>query len=121
MLGVSTLVAALILQAQGDQAYRAPSYFIPVALGLLVLGAICWLVASVLGFTRARVFGASAWWFALAAVCMLIYHLQWVVVGFAIAGGTDAVLTIGAFFNLFVVLAAVCAIMGFMRYTNPRP
>jgi hypothetical protein len=29
-------------------------------------------------------------------------------------------LGIGAFFNLFVVLGAVCAIMGFVRMTNPR-
>jgi hypothetical protein len=29
-------------------------------------------------------------------------------------------LGVGAFFNLFVVLAAVCAIMGFVRMTNPR-
>jgi hypothetical protein len=29
-------------------------------------------------------------------------------------------LGIGAFFNLFVLLAAICAIMGFVKMTNPR-
>jgi len=30
------------------------------------------------------------------------------------------VLGIGAFFNLFVVLASVCAIIAFVRLTDPR-
>ncbi|HEU4597496.1 MAG TPA: hypothetical protein VFS10_20370 [Pyrinomonadaceae bacterium] len=112
----------LALQAQADQAYRAPAYFIPVALLLLSLGALGWLVAAVLGFTRARVFGASARWFALASVCLVIYHLQWVLLAVGIMDqGTDTVLSVGAFFNLFVVLAAICAIVGFTRFTNPRP
>lgn len=110
------------LQAQQDQAYRAPSYFIWVALLLLAGGAVGWLVAAVLGFTRARVFGAAARWFALSAVCLVIYHLQWLVLGIGIAGrGTDVVLGLGAFFNLFVLLAAVCAIIGFTRFTDPGP
>ncbi len=109
-------------QAQGDQAYRSPDYFVPVALVLLSVGALGWLVAAVLGFTRARVFGASARWFALASVCLLLYHLQWILLAVGIIGqNTDLVLGVGAFFNLFVVLAAVCAIIGFTRFTNPRP
>lgn len=112
----------LAFQAQADQAYRAPNYFVPVALVLLACGALGWLVAAVLGFTRARVFGASARWFALASVFMVLYHLQWVLLAVGIIGqGTDVVLSVGAFFNLFVVLAAVCAIIGFTRFTNPRP
>jgi hypothetical protein len=107
----------LAFQAQADQAYRAPTYFVPVALLLLSLGALGWLVAAVLGFTRARVFGASARWFALASVCLLIYHLQWVLLAVGIMDqGTDMVLSVGAFFNL-----SVCAIIGFTRFTNPRP
>ena len=31
----------------------------------------------------------------------------------------DSVLAFGAFFNMFVVLGAICAIMGFVRLTNP--
>ncbi len=112
----------LAFQEQADQAYRAPNYFVPVALVLLSLGALGWLVAAVLGFTRARAFGAPARWFALASVCLIVYHLQWVLLAVGIIGqGTDLVLSVGAFFNLFVVLAAVCAIIGFMRFTNPRP
>ncbi|HEV3469456.1 MAG TPA: hypothetical protein VG148_09070 [Pyrinomonadaceae bacterium] len=111
-----------VLEAQQDQAYRAPSYFLWVALSLLAGGALGWLVAAVLGFTRARVFGAAARWFAVAAVCLVIYHLQWVVLAFGMVGGdNDVVLSLGAFFNLFVLLAAVCAIIGFTRFTNPEP
>jgi hypothetical protein len=87
---------------------------------LLAGGALGWLVAAVLGFTRAR--GPAARWFALAAVCLVIYHLQWIVLGLAMTGrGTDSVLSLGAFFNLFVLLAAVCAILGFTRLTGPEP
>ena len=115
-------VSVLVFQAQADQAYRSPAYFVPVALALLSLGALGWLVAAVLGFTRARVFGASARWFALASVCLVLYHLQWILLAMGIIGqNTDMVLGVGAFFNLFVALAAVCAIIGFTRFTNPRP
>jgi hypothetical protein len=31
----------------------------------------------------------------------------------------DSVLSFGAFFNVFVVLGAFCAIMGFVRLTSP--
>ena len=113
---------ALALQAQQDQIFRAPSYFTPVLLGLLALGALGWLVAAVLGFTRARVFGSPARWFALASVCLVCFHLQLLVVGIGVAGNdTGMVLAIGAFLNIFVVLGAVCAIIGFTRLTNPGP
>jgi hypothetical protein len=118
------LIASMLAwqEAAGDQAYRAPSYVIPVALGLLIAGALGWLVAAVLGFTRARVFGSSVRWFALAALCLLIYHLQWLVLAVGIIGqNTDVVLSVGAFFNLFVALGAICAIVGFTRLTDPRP
>lgn len=102
---------------------RIPSYFPWVALSLLALGGVGWLVAVVLGFARARVFGASARWFALSAVCMLVYHVQWFV--FAVYGMGERnpgnVLGMAAFFNLFVALAALCAVIGFVRLTNPGP
>lgn len=111
----------LLAQAE-DQVFRTPSYFAPVFLVLLVGGAIGWLVAAVLGFARARAFGASARWFALAAVCLIIYHLQILVLGFGVAQrDNDLVLSIGAFFNLFVVFGSICAILGFVRLTDPRP
>ncbi len=117
------LVATMLaLQAPQDQVFRAPSYFAPVLLILLALGALGWLVAAILGFTRARVFGASARWFALAAVCLVLFHLQLLVLGIGVFGNdTSLVLSVGAFLNLFVVIGAVCAIIGFTRLTNPRP
>jgi succinate-acetate transporter protein len=104
-----------------------PQYFFPVALIFLGLGGIGWLIAAVLGFARARAFGPSARWFSYGAVCMLLYHLHFVVFGVMVLIATTqnspdvgGALGFGAFFNIFVVLAALCAIMGFIRLTNPR-
>jgi hypothetical protein len=102
-----------------------PGYFLPVLLGLLIAGGVGWLIAAVLGFARARAFGASTRWFSFAAVCLLLYHIQFVLLGIVAVVGAqqndfDSVLGFGAFFNLFVVLGAICAVMGFVRLTNPR-
>src|SRR4026208_715585 len=104
-----------------------PAYFLVVVLLLLVAGGVGWLIAAVLGFARSPAFGPSARWFSYAAVCMIIYHLHFLLFGaFAVLGVSQnsidlsMALGVGAFFNLFVVLGAVCAIMGFVRMTNPR-
>ncbi len=114
----------LLLFQEGMRATR-PTFFAPVFVGLLVVGGVGWLIASVLGFARARAFGASTRWFSFAAVCLLLYHIYWVLVGFAAILGAqqndfDSVLVVGAFLNVFVVLGAICAIMGFVRLTSPR-
>ena len=101
---------------------RLPSYFPWVVLGLLGVGGLGWLIAAALGFARARAFGESPRWFAISAVCLLLYHVQIFV--FVIYGineqNTESLLAMGAFFNLFVALGAVCAIIGFMRMNDPR-
>ena len=101
---------------------RLPSYFPWVVLGLLCVGALGWLIAAALGFARARAFGESPRWFAISAVCLLLYHVQWFV--FAVYGinerDTANVVGVAAFFNLFVVLGAVCAIVGFTRMNAPK-
>jgi hypothetical protein len=108
------------LQAGQDQAFRAPTYLFTAVVLLLAVGGLASVVAAVLGFTRARAAGPAARWFALAAACLVAYHLHWLVLGLAIAGkATDAALAVGAFFNLFVVLAALCAIVGFTRLAGP--
>ena len=104
-----------------DQAFHPPSYFIPVTLALLGLGALAWIVAAALGFTRARVFGSSARWFALAAVCLVLHHLWFIVLALGVVSRPDLALGIGAFFNLFVLLGGICAVVGFTRLTDPRP
>ncbi|SRR5258706_9219690 len=114
-----------LLFLQTDMSARKPSYFAVVLVGSLVAGAIAWLIAAVLGTARARAFGSSARWFSMAAICMLIYHIQFFLLGFVTILGAqqndfDSVLAFGAFLNVFVVLGAVCAIMGFVRLTNPR-
>jgi len=114
-----------LLFLQTEMTAKKPGYFAVVLIGSLVAGGIGWLIAAVLGFARARAFGASARWFSMAAVCLLIYHIQFVLLGFVAVLGAqqndfDSVLAFGAFLNVFVVLGSVCAIMGFVRLTSPR-
>jgi hypothetical protein len=118
-----TFALLFLIQAadQAETTFNEPGYFKPVILGSLVFGAILWLVAAVLGFARARAFGSSARWFSLAAVCLLLFHLQFLGLAFGlILKDLTMVFTILTFFNIFVVVGAICAIMGFVRLTNPR-
>jgi hypothetical protein len=111
----------LVLFAQVETTFREPAYFVPAVLGMLVLGAVAWLVAAVLGFARARAFGPAIRWFSLAAVCLLLFHLQFIALGFGLLTRDNGlVFTILTFFNLFVLLGAFCAIMGFVRLTSPH-
>ena len=86
-----------LLFLQTEMSAKKPSYFAVVLVGSLIAGGVGWLIAAVLGFARARAFGASARWFSMAAVCLLIYHIQFLLLGFvAILGAQqndfDAVL-----------------------------
>jgi len=115
-----SLVATLLL-AQVETRYSQPTWFIPVAGLMLVAGVLTWLIAAVLGFARARAFGPSTRWFAFAAVCMIIYHLHFLLLAVGLLlDNPGMTLSIGAFFNLFAVLAALCSTMGFIRLTHPR-
>jgi hypothetical protein len=114
----------IMFSLQAGVTAKQPAYFAVVLIGSLVAGGLGWLIAAVLGFARARAFGASTRWFSFAAVCLLIYHIQFVLLGFVAVMGAqqndfDSVLAFGAFFNVFVVLGAICAIVGFVRLTNP--
>lgn len=114
----------LFLALQTGVTAKQPAYFAAVLVGSLIVGGLGWLIAAVLGFARARAFGASTRWFSFAAVCLLIYHIQFVLLGVVAVMGAqqndfDSVLAFGAFLNIFVVLGAICAIMGFVRLTNP--
>ncbi|MBA3766661.1 MAG: hypothetical protein H0W99_06675 [Acidobacteria bacterium] len=115
------MITATLATLAQNQTFTPPGYFGLVVVLLLVAGIIGWIIAAVLGFARARAFGPSTRWFALAAVCMIIYHLQFLVLAVgAIQNDSDLVLGVGAFFNLFVILASICAIIGFVRLTDPR-
>ena len=108
----------LLFQAQ---TFHQPGYFIPVFVGMFLAGAIGWLIAAVLGFARARAFGPSARWFSFAAVCLLLFHVQFLAAGFGVlTNDNDLVFGILTFFNFFVLLAAGCSIMGFIKLTNPK-
>ncbi|MFN2515728.1 MAG: hypothetical protein ABR556_05895 [Pyrinomonadaceae bacterium] len=114
-------MALIVMLAQVETSFHEPSYFAPVMLGMLVLGAVAWLIAAVLGFARARAFGPSVRWFSFAAVCLILFHLQFIGLGFGmVTKDNNLIFSILTFFNLFVVLAAICAIMGFIRLTSPR-
>jgi hypothetical protein len=115
------MIPMMVMLAQTETAFREPTYFAPVMLGMLFLGAVAWLIAAVLGFARAKAFGASARWFSFTAVCLILYHLQFVALGFSLLTKDNSlVFNLLTFFNIFVIIAALCAIMGFIRLTNPR-
>jgi hypothetical protein len=114
-------LASILLLAQTETRYVQPTWFIPVTVLMLVAGVVTWLIAAVLGLARARAFGPSTRWFAFAAVCMIIYHLQFLLIALGIIlENPSLTLAVGAFFNLAAVLAALCSIMGFIRLTHPR-
>lgn len=110
----------------GALAQAAPTQFSMslawVVFGLLGVGGLGWLIAAALGFARARAYGEPARWFAVSSVCMLLYHVQWVVL--AVYGlnqkNPESVARAIAFFNLFIVLGAICAIVGFSRMNAPK-
>jgi hypothetical protein len=112
MLDASTFAPAFQAEPM-----RLPFSFITIVLVLLGGGAIGWLVAVVLGFARARVFGPSTRWFAFSALCLLLYHIQWVawvVFGFS-EKDMERVVFLGGFFNLFILLGSICSIIGFVQ------
>jgi hypothetical protein len=114
-------IASILTLAQVETTFTKPTYFIPIFLAMFLIGTVAWLIASVLGFARARAFGPSARWFTFAAVCLLLFHIQFLAVGFGVVtNDTSLAFSILTFMNLFVVLGAICAIMGFIRLTSPR-
>lgn len=114
-------LASILILAQAETRYIQPTYFVPVVVFMLAAGLVLWLVAAVLGFARAKAFGPSTRWFAIAAVCMIIYHLQFLLLALGfILDNPNLTLVVSAFFNLFAVAAAICSIMGFIRLTQPR-
>ena len=119
MLIVSTLLFA------GLQSVPRFSTRLTVVVFLVLFGGslLGWLIAALLGFARAPAFGPSTRWFALAAVCLLLFNLHLLAV--AVFGMTETdpekVISFGAFAPLFIALGSICAIIGFLRLTNPRP
>ena len=114
-------IASMVMLVQVETTFREPGYFAPVMLGMLLLGTVAWLIAAVLGFARARAFGPSARWFSLLAVCLILFHVQFIVLGLGVlTKDSSLIFGILSFFNFFVLVGAVCAIMGFIRLTSPR-
>ncbi len=115
------VIGSMLLLAQTETTFREPGYFAPVMLGMLVVGGVAWLIAAVLGFARARAFGSSTRWFSFAAVALILFHIQFIVLGLGVlTKDSSLIFGILSFFNFFVVVAGICAIMGFIRLTSPR-
>jgi hypothetical protein len=116
------LIAAPLMLAQNESTvYNLPPYFVWVFGFLLIAGGLGWLVATVLGFSRARAFGVSTRWFAIAAACLILYHAHWLAFVLSIASqNTGMIFAILASLNLFVVLGAVFTIIGFAQLNKPR-
>ncbi len=115
------LAASMVTFAQVETTFTKPTYFVPVFLAMFLIGAVAWLIASVLGFARARAFGPSARWFSFAAVSLLLFHIQFIAVGFGVVtNDTSLAFSILTFFNFFIIVGAFCTIMGFIKMTSPR-
>jgi hypothetical protein len=114
------LAPPLILAQSEATVYNLPPYFIWVFGLLLIAGGLGWLVATVLGFARSRAFGLSTRWFALGSACMILYHAHWLALVFSInSQNGNIIFPVLASLNLFVVLGAVCTIIGFARLNSP--
>ena len=115
------MVIAALMFLQSETTFHEPGYFAPAIMGMFLLGAVVSIVAAVLGFARARAFGPSARWFSFAAVCLILFHIQFLILGFGVlTKDSSLVFGILTFFNFFILLAAACAVMGFIRLTSPR-
>jgi hypothetical protein len=115
------VMALMTVLAQTETTFRVPGYFQATIMTMFLIGAVASLVAAVLGFARAPAFGPSARWFSFAAVCLILFHVQYLALGFGvIANDNNLIFAILTFFNLFILLAAFCLVMGFIRLTNPR-
>jgi hypothetical protein len=103
--------------------YNSGLSSVALIVALLAVGLLGWIVAAALGFSRARAFGSPARWFALSALCLVLYHLHLVAFGLLgmVERDTEKLLSFGAFFNVWVIAASVCSIVGFVRLANPRP
>src|SRR5687768_1644791 len=116
------LASSLVLAQNEASVYNLPPYFIWVFGLLLIFGALAWLVATVLGFARARAFGLSTRWFACGAACLILYHAHWLALVFSINSQDGKIIfPILASLNVFIVLGAICTIIGFARLNATRP
>jgi hypothetical protein len=122
MLIASSLPSLLIVWAQAVPRFDTS---LTVLLFLILFGGslLGWLIAAVLGFSRARAFGPSTRWFAFSCLCVLGFNLH--IVAVALLGRTETdpekVISFGVFSLLFLLLGSISAIIGFLRLTNPRP
>lgn len=95
--------------------------FTYIAMALIAAGIIGWLVAVAVGLPRVKQMGPAGRWFALSALCILLFHVHLLVfgvmMGMATVSKTDTgpALKVGFFFNFFVVLGAFCALIGFSK------
>jgi len=117
-------LALILAQADGQaaQVYDLPSYFLPIFSVLMIGGALCWLIAAVIGFGRARAFGPHVRWFALAAACLFLYQIHFLLMSFAsISGKGSLAFPLITSLNLFILLGAICAVIGFMKMKATAP
>jgi hypothetical protein len=115
------MLASSYLLAQNEASvFNLPPYFVWVFGLLLVAGGLGWLVATVLGFARARAFGVSTRWFAMAAACLILYHAHWLALSLSVASQDGKIIfPILASLNFFVVLGAAFTIVGFAKLNKP--
>jgi hypothetical protein len=113
---------SLFLLVFQDTRFTYPGpIFTYIAMGLIAAGIIGWLLAVVVGFPRIKRMGPGGSWFALSALCILLFHVHLlafgVILGIATVKKQDPGLAmkVGFFFNAFIVLGAFCALIGFAK------
>lgn len=119
---IVSILPSLFVSAQAVPRFGTPLTVI-VFIILFVGSLLGWLIASVLGFARARAFGPATRWFAFSCLCLLGFNLHLLAVSLFGMTETDPekVISFGAFSPLFLLLGSISAIIGFLRLTNPRP
>lgn len=108
-----SFVAVALLFQESTNIYQQPSYFAPLFIAIWLIGLVLCLGAAVVGF---KTIDKTAHWFKLAALCLLLYFLQWFIFIFAIAKQSMGLIWgLMVFFHIPLVLAAACLLIGLMK------
>jgi|GEM_PF-3792289 len=107
---------ALFQDQETSSVFTLPSYFLPTFLIILILGFILSISTVALGVSRVIKIGKSYLWLLLTSVCLFLYFLQWLVMGYAKLKGYETTTWITlSFLNFFSCLAVVFVLIGLSK------
>lgn len=112
-----SFAATLLLLQESTSVYQQPSYFAPAFIAIWLVGLVVCLGATIVGF---KTIDKTAYWFRLAGLFLLLYFLQWFIFVFAIVKQNQSFIWgLMVFFNVPLVLAAACILVGLMNLKSP--